>query len=548
MSKNKRPADVSSTTTWEEAIEQAVYARPGIQEHFHSQILDSFTEAVVVTNLESRILYWNRGAERMYGYAEDEVLNRPYHEFAGSMTRKDEESFRAALLETGAWQGEHMQRRRDGSTFWTATHISILRDASGEPAGFIGVDYDITERKATEEAMAHLQAQLNHAQKMESVGRLAGGVAHDFNNMLGVIIGHADLAIDTVGTAHPLHDELLEIRKAALRSADLTRQLLAFARKQTSNPRVLDLNQTVSGMLRMLGRLIGENIRLDWRPGDEVPPVFIDPGQMDQILANLCVNARDAIPGQGIIRIHTERVHWKPEQVRRHPGLKPGYYALLCISDNGCGMSPETLEHMFEPFYTTKEPGKGTGLGLATVYGIVSQNHGSIEVTSEVGRGTSFHIHLPAHDEAPQAVPAGPETPLPGGRGHQTILLVEDEQAILDMVSRVLGRQGYRVLSAHSPADALEQAGKHGDGIDLLLTDVIMPGMNGRELAEELRKKHPTLPCILMSGYTAEIIAGQELAENRIRFLQKPFSIRTLLDAVDATLIESQQAAAQGGL
>ncbi|MBP7459710.1 MAG: PAS domain S-box protein [Candidatus Delongbacteria bacterium] len=386
---------------------------------------------------------------------------------------------------------------------------------------------DITERKRSEAEHNKLQAQLVQAQKMESVGRLAGGVAHDFNNMLGVILGYTDLGLAEIEPDHPLAANLKEIRKAAERSANLTRQLLAFARKQTVSPIVIDLNATVEGMLRMLERLIGENIKLSWIPGSELGSVMIDPSQIDQILANLCVNARDAIKGNGRITIETENVSVDENYCRIAADAKAGDYIRLIVSDNGAGMDKETLGHLFEPFFTTKELGRGTGLGLATIYGIVRQNDGFITVYSEPGQGTSIKIYLPRHRE--KRGTQSPESKLePLAARQGTILLVEDEPAILKMTSIMLTGLGYKVLAASTPGQAIAMAREHSGEIDLLMTDVIMPEMNGRELAKNMLSIYPQLGRLFMSGYTADVIAHHGVLDEGVHFIQKPFTIREL--------------------
>jgi signal transduction histidine kinase len=379
------------------------------------------------------------------------------------------------------------------------------------------------ERRQTETEKAYLQSQLMQAQKMESVGRLAGGVAHDFNNMLGVILGHVEMAQELVEPAGQLFEDLDEIKKAARRSADLTRQLLAFARKQTISPRVLDLNETVEGLLKMLRRLIGENVDLVWLPGQDLGPVKIDPTQVDQILANLTVNARDAIDGIGRITIETGNAVLDEENCAEHMGSVPGSYVMLSIGDDGCGMDRTVQEHIFEPFFTTKEVGRGTGLGLATTYGIVKQNGGFIKVRSAPGQGSIFRIYLPRHVGRRSAIDSG------GGaeraqKGQETILLVEDEPANLNLGKRMLEKLGYRVLAAGTPGEALRLAEHNSGEIDLLLTDVVMPEMNGRDLSNRLLSLYPGLKRLFMSGYTANVIADHGEIDEGVYFIQKPFS------------------------
>jgi PAS domain S-box-containing protein len=394
---------------------------------------------------------------------------------------------------------------------------------------------DMTERTRTDQERLRLEAQLQQAQKMESVGRLAGGVAHDFNNMLCVILGHVDLAMAQVDAGEPLHADLGEIKSAAERSANLTRQLLAFARKQVIAPKVLDLNEAVESMLKMLRRLIGEDISLVWVPDPGLWPVKIDPAQIDQILANLCVNARDAISGVGKVSIETENRTFDADDCAANVEVTAGEYVRLAISDDGCGMDKATQQKLFEPFFTTKAVGLGTGLGLATVYGIVKQNKGFLNVCSEPSRGTTFTVYLPRHLPKTEHVRAEvPEGPIL--RGHETILLVEDEPAILRVATKMLERQGYTVLAAGSPADAIRWAGERGGEIHLLVTDVVMPEMNGRDLARKVLGLHPAIKRLFMSGYTSGVIGRQGTIDEGMHFIQKPFSARELATKVREAL------------
>jgi PAS domain S-box-containing protein len=662
------------------------------QIRLHAQLLDSVKEAVVASDLEGRILYWGRGAELLYGYTAEEVMGQTYRDFAGSIEPVDEDIFRKAIIQKGIWHGEHIQKGKDGKTFWTATFISLVRNEQGEPAGFIGIDQDISVRKRAEERLekinagllrlgpdsdqniqqltalcgellgatcaiynrlengmlsavgqwntppdfltqdnpeghichdviqqgkdcplvitdlpstpyattdlnvtryklktywghgvrcagqmtgslcvvfqedvqpteedlrllgiiassisneeerkrakdqqAHLEAELQQAQKLESVGRLAGGVAHDFNNMLGVILGRVEMAAEGLEADHPLYEDLQEIQKAAERSADFTRQLLAFARKQTVAPQVLNLNETVEKVFLMLKRLIGENIELVWHPLKTLWPVRIDPTQIDQLLTNLCVNARDAITGIGQITIETGTALFTKEDCDQHDGCVPGDYVMLSVRDTGEGMEEDTLQHIFEPFFTTKAVGEGTGLGLATAYGAVHQNNGFIDVDSELGEGTLFRVYLPRHigpnlsgktESADSAIQ----------RGQETVLVVEDEPTILSMTTKMLARQGYDVLSASTPGEAIRLAREQPGGIDLLITDVVMPEMNGRDLAKNLILIYPDLKRLFMSGYTADVIAHNGVLDEGVSFIQKPFAQKELAAQVRQTL------------
>ncbi len=418
-------------------------------------------------------------------------------------------------------------RQKDGNLIWMEISASPLKDDLGNIVGFLGTTRDITERRRVEEEKAKLERQLHQAQKMESVGRLAGGVAHDFNNMLGIIIGHAELAMGHVDPSHPLHANLEQIRKAANHSADLTRQLLAFARKQTVAPVVLDLNETVEGMLKMLRRLIGEDIDLSWQPKANLWPVKVDPSQIDQILANLCVNSRDAIAGVGKLIIETGNRTFDEDYCGAHAGFTPGEYVMLAVSDDGCGLDKKTMANIFEPFFTTKEMGKGTGLGLSTVYGIVKQNSGFINVYSEPGQGTTFTIYLSRHKG--KAAKMQPEALAePFVRGDETILLVEDEPAILELVMMMLTNLGYTVLTAGTPGGIIHLAGEYAGKIHLLMTDVVMPEMSGSDLARNLLSRYPLLKHLFMSGYTADVIAHNGILDEGVNFIQKPFSINEL--------------------
>ncbi|MHB8137900.1 MAG: PAS domain S-box protein [Smithellaceae bacterium] len=379
---------------------------------------------------------------------------------------------------------------------------------------------DLTERK-------QLETQLVQSQKMESVGRLAGGVAHDFNNMLSVIIGNTEMAMKKVRRSEPLYKALQDVLSAGIRSADLTRQLLAFARKQTVSPKVLDLNDTVAGMLKMLQRLIGENIELSWNPGYNLWKVKIDPSQVDQLLANLTVNARDAIEKTGRITIETSNMICDEAYCTDRPEWIPGEYVVLAVSDNGSGMEKETVANIFEPFFTTKKEGQGTGLGLATVYGIVKQNNGFINVYSEPGQGTTFRIYLPRDmDDNTEAIDGEPEMEVRGGT--ETVLIVEDEETVLKISKAILEVLGYKVLAAGGKDQALQLAREYNENIDLLLIDVVMPDMNGKELSERILAIKPGLKCLFMSGYTADVIARQGVLDKGVKFISKPFNLKDL--------------------
>ena len=485
---------------------------------------------IVVSDERENILYANPRFTEIFGYTmEDMSSSEQWWGLAypdAAMRDRIRREWRAAVEEAARTCSEispmeHPVVCKDGGV----RHIEFRMATTGKFN--IVVFTDITDRKNAETEHEKLHAQLLQAQKMESVGRLAGGVAHDYNNMLSVIIGYTEMALDKTGPEDPLREDLEEILGAAMRSTDITRQLLAFARRQTIDPKALDLNETVEAMLKMLRRLIGEDIDLSWRPGPGPMCVFMDPSQLNQILANLCVNARDAIGGVGKLTIETGRVHFDADYCAEHAGFIPGEFILLAVSDDGCGMDKDTLDNVFEPFFTTKGLGEGTGLGLATVYGIVKQNNGFINGYSEPGKGTTFKIYLPPHAEEEGPAKAPETAGIPAGRG-ETVLVVEDEASILKLAQMVLERLGYHALAASTPARAMVLAEEHAGHIDLLITDVVMPEMNGRELAETLQARYPDLKVLFMSGYTANVIAHRGVLDEGVNFIQKPVSNREL--------------------
>jgi two-component system, cell cycle sensor histidine kinase and response regulator CckA len=504
------------------------------EERFRS-VFENSTAGVALIAIDGRYLMVNPAFSETFGYSASEF---PGTDFLAVTHPDDAELSRAIrqqVLDANGTPVRFAKRylHRDGHTIWAELSSVLVHSADGRPLYFITHLIDVTERRRATDERERLQVQLAQAQKMESVGRLAGGVAHDFNNMLSVIIGHAEMALEQVDPAAPLHTDLEEIRQAAQRSADLTRQLLAFARRQTVAPRVLDLNDTISGMLRMLRRLIGEDIDLRWEPQDGLWPVHFDPTQLDQILANLCVNARDAIQGVGRIAIQTRNVGL--DAAAAVSGLAAGDYVALAVSDSGSGMEREVLDHLFEPFYTTKALGRGTGLGLATVYGIVTQNDGLIDASSEPGVGTTFTIYLPRFSgQAATATEVGAAQAWRASG--ETVLLVEDEAAMLNLGRAMLERLGCTVLTAADPAEALRLADAYTGRIDLLITDVVMPGMNGKDLAARIGAARPGLACVFVSGYTADVIAHHGVLEEGVRFLPKPFSLKDLANTVREAL------------
>ena len=500
------------------------------------EMLDGFALHEIVCDAEGepvdyRFLAVNPAFERMTGLKAESILGRTVLEVLPGTEKHWIKTYGKVAL-----SGEPAFFKNYASKLGKHFEVTAFRPFAGQ---FVCIFHDITERKQAEAEREKLMGQFNQAQKMESVGRLAGGVAHDFNNMLGAILGYTEMAMGRVEPDEPLHADLVNILDAAQRSADLTRQLLAFAREQAVSPKVIDLNDTIENMLKLLRRLIGEDIDLTWRPGKEVSPVKMDPAQIDQILANLCVNARDAIAGAGTVTIETGNTIFDEDFCKDQAGSEPGEYAMLAVSDNGCGMDGMTQTHIFEPFFTTKKKGKGTGLGLASVYGAVKQNHGFINVYSEPGQGTTFKIYLPRY-----AVKSDREAKMkaskPNGNGFETILLVEDEPVILNMTVTMLELLGYTVLPAATPGEALRLAEEHDSTIDLLITDVIMPEMNGLELAGKLESLRPGLKRLFISGYTANVIANHGVLDEDKHFLQKPYLSSDLANKVREVLVAGE--------
>ncbi len=482
--------------------------------------------------VDCRFLFINDAFERITGVRTKEVICKTIHE-VWPATEPEWIKRYGEVAVTGVFQTFDMYHDPTKKFY----HCNVYRPWNTNDR-FCVVFEDITARKRAEVEKAKLETELQQAHKMESVGRLAGGVAHDFNNILQIILGNVELSMNRMPLDSPVRPELEEIQNAGRRAADLTRQLLGFARKQTITPRTMDLNATVAGMLKMLKRLIGEDIEMVWTPRAGLWLIRMDPIQIDQILVNLCVNARDVIVGTGTVQIATENVHVDELHAARHDGVLLGDYVLLTVSDTGCGIDKETQDKIFEPFFTTKAVGKGTGLGLATVYGIVQQNHGHISVYSEPGMGATLHIYLPRYIGSDTTAVAEDSTKSPV-RGNAKLLLVEDDLSLLGMCDQMLRRLGYNVLAVGTPEDALRIADEHADQIQLLLTDVVMPGMNGSELAGRLKVRYPNLKCLFMSGFTADIISRQGIMERNYHFIQKPFSMTDLASKVGEALAET---------
>jgi len=476
--------------------------------------------------------WWNANIREMLGYDPGEVQPCGRQAWATLVHADDRErvlsGYYGAIAGTAViWRDEYQLRRHDGRYIWVLDRAHILRDEHGRCLRVVGAMLDISGLREARAALARSEEQLRQAAKMEAVGRLAGGVAHDFNNLLTSVIGHADLALARTRlgatSREDITDDLLEIRAAGDRAAALTQQLLAFSRKQVLEVRVVDLNAIITGIARMLRRTIGEDVELVIRLAPDLSPVRADPTQMEQVLLNLAVNSRDAMPDGGCLTIATMNT-----QLASGPGVR------IRVEDTGVGMSDEVRTHLFEPFYTTKDVGKGTGLGLATAYGIVQQSGGEITVESELGKGSVFLIDLPQGNGVP-AVPELPVAPHAHG-GSETVLLVEDDEAVRTLTRRVLELQGYAVLTAQNGQVAQELSRSHPGRINLLLTDVVMPGISGPKLAEQLMAERPDLRCIFMSGYAASKLEGKHLVPAGSAFLQKPFSAALLFRRVREAL------------
>ena len=488
-------------------------------------------EAIIMTDAQGNIQFVNPAFERTTGYSQKEAVGQnPRFLKSGKQDKLFYRNLWDTISNGKTWTGQIVNKRKDGTLYTDETTISPVRDVSDQIVNYVSVKRDITE---------HLQltAQYLQAQKMEAVGLLAGGVAHDYNNMLTVILGYTEMALNKVDSTQPLHADLEEIFKAATRSADITRQLLAFARKQIITPVVLDLNHSVESMLKMLQRLIGEDIELVWPPEMGLCPVKMDPTQVDQILVNLCVNARDAIAGIGKVTVETENAVIDEAYCIQHAGSAAGEYALLTVSDDGCGMDQETIGQIFDPFFTSKGVGNGTGLGLSTVYGIVKQNKGMINVTSELGKGTTIKIYLPRNAGQAFDIQRKMTEEMPMSHG-ETVLVVEDEPALLRMDKMMLEKLGYRVLPAGTPGEAISLADEYANEIHLLFTGVVMPGLNGRDLAKQLQSHYPGMKTLFMSGYAVDVIAHRGVLDEGVNFMQKPFSMKNLADKVREVLKE----------
>jgi PAS domain S-box-containing protein len=492
-----------------------------------AHIVETISDAVIVMDVDGNVTDWNPAAEGIFGYTKAEMLGRPLRLLnAPERGPELDREIREAFARDGRWEGEIPFVRKDGVPGVADVIVAVQRDAQGRASSIISVSRDVTERR-------RLEAQLQQAQKMEAVGRLAGGIAHDFNNMLTAVKAYTEFLLEDLEEADPRRTDVQEIAKAADRAASLTRQLLAFSRKQVLQPRPLDLNEVVEGMEKMLRRLIGEDIHIATRLDPDVQLVEADPSQVEQVIMNLAVNARDAMPSGGTLTIETLNVVL--EHVDASWGIEPGAYTMLAISDTGVGMDAATRAQAFDPFFTTKPVGQGTGLGLSTVYGIVKQSGGHVSVYSEPGRGSTFKVylaHVAAREAAPMLGPAMARFP----RGSETIVLVDDDEGVRAVSRRILQRAGYTVLSAPDGVEALRMIGESDGRVELLITDVVMPGLGGRDLVAHVRDTYPDLRVLFVSGYTEEGVRRRGVLDAESAFLEKPFTAERLAQKVREVL------------
>ncbi len=497
-------------------------------------------EVVFITDLDGTIQYVNPAFTAVTGYSREEAVGQNGRLLkSGRQDRAFYQKLWGTIMDGRTWKGRLVNKRKDGTLYTEEASISPVRDASGRILNHVAVKRDITEMLRAEEEQAKLQEQFQQAQKMESIGRLAGGVAHDFNNMLSIILGYGEIMLDKLRQGDPLREDIKEIVEAGRRSAALTRQLLAFSRKQTLQPEVLDLNHLVRELEKMLHRLIGEDIELELALAQDIGRVKVDPGQIDQVIMNLVINARDAMPKGGKLLIETADVELDDTNTEKYPEAKPGKYVMIAVTDTGCGMSRKILGQIFDPFFTTKEKDRGTGLGLSTVYGIVKQSGGNVCVYSEPGQGTTFKIYFPNTEAVQESAIARPEVAAPV-TGGEHILVVEDEVSLRKLMASLLSRLGYHVTLAANGGEALLLIEEKGLKFDLVITDVVMPNMSGKELANRLQRNQPDLKILYMSGYTDNAIVHHGILDQGLAFIQKPMSILQLQRKVSDLLAAAQ--------
>jgi PAS domain S-box-containing protein len=504
---------------------------------YHS-LVDTLPAAVFRKDLEGRFVFVNSQFCAFRGCAPEDIVGRTDFDPADPELSRRFQADDRRVIETGeVFHFEDTVCHPDSETRQLEIVKGPVRDGTGRVTGVQGFFWDITERRKAEEAHRSVEAQLRQVQKMEAIGQLSGGVAHDFNNILTVIQCHASLMETDPALPKELHEAVTEISEAAQRAANLTRQLLAFSRRQTLRPSDLDLNEIVANLAKMLQRIVGEDISVHLHFSPIPAQVHADASMLDQVMLNLVVNARDAMPEGGKLEIETHVCELDEAAARLTPDARPGEFVCLSVSDTGCGMTPEVRTRIFEPFFTTKDVGKGTGLGLATVYGIVRQHQGWIDVHSEVGRGSVFRVYLPymCGAESPQEHTAAASAPVPGG--HETILLVEDEPPLRQLVRTILTKLGYEVLEAPSGAAALKVWREHHERIQLLLTDMVMPDrVSGRDLAVRLQQERPDLPVVFITGYNPEMAGRDFVLEEGVNYIPKPFTPRKLGTTVRAIL------------
>ena len=498
----------------------------------HSAALDAAADAIIITDRDGTIEWINAAFTSLSGYGVEEAVGRNPRDLmkSGVHDRAFYKNLWDTLLAGQVWSGEMTNRRKDGSLYQEAQTITPVRDPQGAIGHFVAVKRDLTEQHA-------LEARFLLAQKMDTVGRLAGGIAHDFNNLLTIVNGTTDLALADLKEGDPLRSDLEQVREAGERAAALTRQLLAFSRRQIMKPEVLNLGALVANLQGMLRRLIGEDIALVVLPPTQTGSVMADPGQIEQVVMNLVVNARDAMPGGGTLIIETRDVEIDEAFAAEHPPTPPGPHVMLAISDTGVGMDEATRARVFEPFFSTKDPAKGTGLGLSTVYGIIEQSGGHIRVQSEPGRGTTCRIYLPRLEEAAPEVHVVPL--VSAARGAETILVVEDEDAVRNLAQRMLQLGGYSVLTAGDGEEALRLLGRHDGPVHLILTDMVMPGMTGKDLADRIGAIEPRVKILFTSGYPGDAFVHSGLLDRDAPFIAKPYTVAALTRKVREVLDSS---------
>ena len=532
----ERTAELKSVN---EELQQEVAERRCTEQavRLRDRVIQAVSQGIMITNPnlpDNPIIYASHGFERMTGYRADEVLGRNCRFLQGKETDPEAvTALREAVRAGRECSVEFLNYRKDGTKFWNALFVTPVRDEDQRLTHFVGVQADVTGRRTLEQAF-------HQSQKMEAFGQLAGGVAHDFNNLLTIISGFSEMVLGRLRPDDPCWAMIQQVHKAGERAAGLTRQLLAFSRQTVLEPKILDLNAIVRDIEKMLQRLIGEDVMLTTVLAPSLYQAKVDPGQIEQVIMNLAVNARDAMPQGGNLTIETGNVDLDQNYAATHPEVKPGRYVMLAMTDTGSGMTPEVQAHIFEPFFTTKEPGKGTGLGLATVYGIVKQSGGSVYLYSEVGRGTTIKVYLPA---VKNVVSTGKS--LHGVKinatGTEMILLVEDEDAVRSMVHLVLQQLGYTILEARRGAEAIRLCEQHEGKIHLLVTDVVMPEMGGRQLAEHVTQLRPGIKVLYLSGYTDDAVVRHGVLQAEVAFLQKPFTMAALANKVRQVLDEKTQ-------